>query len=44
MASIQTVEDQLDQQRPETPEQDGLSFVLPHWTAKRHLTGGNPRV
>lgn len=44
MASIQTVEDQLDQQREETPIEDGLSFVLPHWTAKRHLTGGNPRV
>jgi hypothetical protein len=21
---------------------EAISFVLPHWTAKRHLTGGNP--
>lgn len=24
-------------------EEAALSFVLPHWTTKRHLTGGNPR-
>lgn len=24
-------------------EEAALSFVLPHWTTKRHLTGGNPK-
>lgn len=27
----------------EEDEEAGLSFVLPHWTTKRHLTGGNPK-
>jgi hypothetical protein len=44
-SSVFSAEDPEDFLHHDDPGDDEAGiFVLPHWTAKRHLTGGNPKV